>query len=521
MKSPRMLIALIVAAGMSAAIGLGCFSSAVSADSDQKGKKIRRPIVAGMFYPDDRQTLRREVERSLAAADKRTFSAPIKAILAPHAGYAYCGATLGSVYKQIAGESFVYDTVALIGPSHRYPTPAASVSSADVWETPLGPVEVDVERARSIVESSSGIVFDDRAHEREHSLETQLPYLIVAAQGKPFKIVPIVTTASDPSDRKEVARALVESLADPKTLIVVSTDLSHYPPADIAEKVDRQILRATASLSPEKVVEANRTISRAGHKGLATAMCGLDAVLCLELAAKGLGITDAELISYTHSGMTSGDTDRVVGYAGMVFTGSGQAPPGEETPPVSLKLSDESKKELLRSVRSAVADAVNGRTPAEIPSDNPELQVKAGCFVTLKNKGRLRGCLGRFTSEEPLWKTAREMAAVSAVMDSRFSNDPIRPAEVPELSVEISVLSPPKEISDPLREVELGRHGIVIRDRGRSGTFLPQVATETGWTLEEFLGHCSRDKAGLGWEGWKRPSAKVFTYTADIIEEDH
>jgi AmmeMemoRadiSam system protein A len=174
---------------------------------------------------------------------------------------------------------------------------------------------------------------------------------------------------------------------------------------------------------------------------------------------------------------------------------------------------------LIAMARETVKRAVSGEWIDYAKSDNPELQVKAGCFVTLKNKGRLRGCIGRFESTEPLWKTVREIAVASATKDSRFFGDPIKPEEVPELDVEISVLSPPKLISDPLKEVKLGAHGIIIRDRGRSGTFLPQVATETGWTLEQFLGHCARDKASLGWSGWQKPSAKVYTYTATIIEE--
>jgi AmmeMemoRadiSam system protein A len=147
--------------------------------------------------------------------------------------------------------------------------------------------------------------------------------------------------------------------------------------------------------------------------------------------------------------------------------------------------------------------------------------VKAGCFVTLKNKDQLRGCIGCFVTDEPLWKTVREMAVASATKDSRFFGNRIKSSEIPQLTIEVSVLSPPQLVSDPLKEVKLGVHGIIVKDGARSGTFLPQVATETKWSLEEFLGHCARDKAGIGWGGWKKPSAKVYTYTATIISEKH
>jgi uncharacterized protein (TIGR00296 family) len=109
------------------------------------------------------------------------------------------------------------------------------------------------------------------------------------------------------------------------------------------------------------------------------------------------------------------------------------------------------------------------------------------------------------------------MAISSATRDFRFVNNPISFAEVPDLDIEISVLSPMREICNPLEEIKLGRDGIVITDQGKSGTFLPQVATETGWTLVEFLGHCARDKAGLAWDGWRSPTCRIYAYTATII----
>ena len=250
-------------------------------------------------------------------------------------------------------------------------------------------------------------------------------------------------------------------------------------------------------------------------------MCGLDATLCVERAASRLGIREARIVKYAHSGMVSGDARRVVGYGAMVFLGKAEEASLTQPQPSALTFSEAARKEMLAMARSAVKAAVSGQRVEAASSSTPDLQVRAGCFVTLKNKGRLRGCIGRFQSDQPLWKTIREIAASSATQDYRFANRPINPQEVPELEIEISVLSPMHRVSDPLHEIKLGRDGILIRDKGRSGTFLPQVATETGWSLEEFLGHCSRDKAGLGWDGWKSPTAAVHTYTAIIIKDEH
>jgi AmmeMemoRadiSam system protein A len=287
----------------------------------------------------------------------------------------------------------------------------------------------------------------------------------------------------------------------------------------VAEEVDRQILSGLTSLDANTLREANEKILASRPAGLSTAMCGLDAASCMTRAAPLLGITEGKVVNYSHSGKTSGDPQRVVGYAAAVFTGEGKISRAAAIPPLTLAFSSQSRKELISMAREAVQAATAGNWVSHDPSRNPELQVKAGCFVTLKNQGRLRGCIGCFQTDEPLWKTVREMAVSSATMDARFRHDPITTGELPHLDVEISVLSPLRPIARPLEELKLGRDGIVIQDKGRKGTFLPQVAQQTGWSLEEFLGHCSHDKAGIGWDGWKSPTARIFAYTATIVSE--
>lgn len=506
---------------LAAVVSMDACPGAAVATERSGQERVRKPAVVGMFYPADKDKLRQVVADSLKGARKEESAQPIKAILAPHAGYSYCAAGMAAAYKQIEGPAFSYDTVVLIGPSHRVRTKAAALSSAAIWETPLGPVPVDLALSRKFAESNDRIQFDDSAHVAEHCLEVQLPYLIVAAGGKPFKIVPLLTNSPDPLDQEIVARSLAEFAVARSTLIVISTDLSHYPSAKTAEKVDRAMLGAVASLNPQIVQEENRRLLlKEGHSGLSVTMCGLEAVLCVERAAPELGVTQAKVISYTHSGMASGDDQRVVGYGAVVFTGSGKPISRGDKEPLLVRFSAQSRKELIAMAQSAVKAAVEGAWVSYDPSDNVELQVQAGCFVTLKNKGELRGCIGRFVSDVPLWRTVREMAVQSATTDARFAGNPIKPSEVPALEVEISVLSPLRRVSEPLKEIQIGRDGILLRDKGRSGTFLPQVATEAGWGVEEFLGHCARDKAGLGWEGWRSPSCQVYVYTTTNIADE-
>ncbi len=178
---------------------------------------------------------------------------------------------------------------------------------------------------------------------------------------------------------------------------------------------------------------------------------------------------------------------------------------------------NKAQKEILLKTAHDTVEAVIRNEPIPKPeSDDPELNAKCGCFVTLKNKGRLRGCIGQFISEMPLIELVVEMAKASATGDPRFFADPITPDELKQLDIEISVLSPLKRTDDPL-SLRLGTDGIYIKSGGTSGCFLPQVATETGWSREEFLSYCCAHKAGLAADAWKDPNTEVYLFTADVF----
>jgi AmmeMemoRadiSam system protein A len=180
-------------------------------------------------------------------------------------------------------------------------------------------------------------------------------------------------------------------------------------------------------------------------------------------------------------------------------------------------MTPEQKAILLKTAKDAVAAAVN-KTPVAAPAcDDPELNERQGCFVTLKNGERLRGCIGQFTSDKPLINLISEMGVSSSTHDPRFFTDPITPGELDSLDIEISVLSPMIKTDDP-SSLRLGVDGIYIVKGARSGCFLPQVATETGWTVEEFLSYCCAHKAGLEPDAWRNPDTEVFLFTADAFD---
>ena len=179
-------------------------------------------------------------------------------------------------------------------------------------------------------------------------------------------------------------------------------------------------------------------------------------------------------------------------------------------------MNEPSRKRLLEIARVSVEAAVRGHPLPKVEESAPELQAECGCFVTLKSGERLRGCLGHFTSDKPIYQLVNETARSSATADPRFLAERITPDELASLNIEISVLSPLQPIKNPL-DIELGKHGIYIRKEYAGGCFLPQVATETGWTKEEFLGYCCSHKAGLAYDAWKDPDTEVLVFTADVF----
>ena len=464
---------------------------------------IRKTAVAGAFYPSNPTRLRNMIKTYLAEVPQQAVDGEIKVLVCPHAGYIYSGQVAAYSYQLIKGKQ--YDAVVVLALSHYYPFRGASVFDGDFYETPLGNVPIDHTIVTEMKDAHPLIDFHPPAHKREHSLEVQVPFLQVALGGD-LKIVPVLFG----DVRYETAQAVADVLADiaqeKNILVIASTDLSHFHPYKEANGLDEQTIQEVVKLSPQGLQSFFET-----NDGAA---CGKCPVVTSLVYADRINADEIKVLKYANSGDTAGDKRKVVGYVSMAITKKGEEDMAEVNEGVVL--SAESKNELFSIVRSTIRERLSAGKVTDIESSNPELQTENGVFVTLHTKrGALRGCIGCFQSDEPLYKTVQAMALSSAFRDPRFP--PVQLDELNDLSVEISVLSPMKKIDD-VNEIELGKHGIYIKKGFRSGTFLPQVATDTGWSLEEFLGHCARDKAGLGWDGWKK--ADVYTYTDTVFGEE-
>ena len=471
---------------------------------------IRPMAVAGSFYPADSLALSNMLEALFARAKRLKTHDQVLGVLSPHAGYPYSGVVSASAFTQL--DAFQkYETIFLLGTSHRKVYNGASVFAGDAYATPLGNVPINKEVVKTLMSSSELFQFHKEAHAKEHSLEVLLPFLQYKLH-KPFKIVPILVGARDYRELEKMAELLQPYLHD-GNLFVLSTDFSHYPKYEDAVNVDTRVGEAVVSGKVHKLLNVLNETGSMGIEELHTSMCGWPSVITFLYMVQQR--TDIEVIpvQYRNSGDATGDQSRVVGYHAMAFVQKREDTMKSQE---SFHLSDEDKKALLALARETLANylATGEYQKADEKQLSDALTQEAGAFVTLHMNGALRGCIGQFPRATPLYEVVQKMAVAAAVKDSRFPE--VEEEELDDMHIEISVLTPMEKVTDP-QEIELGKHGIYIRKGPASGTFLPQVATETGWTKEEFLGHCAKDKAGIGWEGWQ--DADLYRYEALVFGE--
>ena len=467
--------------------------------------RVRKPAVAGSFYPSSAKEILSMTQGWLHPVDAQV--AP-QAVIVPHAGYVFSGEVAASAFNRIP-KRHPYKRIFLLGPSHRVGFSGASVDTLYAYaETPLGRVAVDIETGKELLKTASFTCRND-AHDREHCLEVQLPFLQMMYEEVP-PIVPIVIG----TQRLEILEDIADSLEPyfkEENLFVISSDFSHYPSYKDAQASDLYLANAIEQGGLEEFLKALRYIRKMDFTGQDTAACGACAIAVLlsMMDIQGRDRFDVDHVMYRNSGDSPyGDKDRVVGYNSIVISRN------HKTDDHLFHFTDDEKKGMIAAARSAIYSALRMDYDGDATPVGILKEKGYGVFVTLHLNGRLRGCIGRFTSSDSLFETIQDMARSAAFSDPRFPS--LSRSEAPRVEIEVSVLSPLKRISS-VDEFKLGRDGIYMIKGSRHGTFLPQVATETGWSTEEFLGHCAQDKAGIGYYGWK--DAELYTYQTEIVNE--
>jgi hypothetical protein len=417
---------------------------------------IRNPVVSGQFYPASPSQLKAILETMV---DEKAVNENIIGLVSPHAGYVYSGLVAGAVISRIKFK----DTFIIMGPSHTGMGKPFSIMTQGAWRTPLGEVEIDSELGKKLLATSSHLEEDHVAHQYEHSIEVQLPFL---QYFKPdIKLVPIVLGYASGATYKEIGKDIARAIKElnKEVVIIASSDMTHYEPQESAQRKDNKAIEAILDLNEDellkRVAELNIT------------MCGYAPTVSLISAAKELGATEAELVRYQTSGDTTGDYTAVVGYAGIILK--------KVHPLVSL---------AKRTVESYVNE---GKIP-EPGKLTPEMKEGAGVFVSIHKLGALRGCIGTF---EPALKNIAEEtianAISSATRDPRFP--PIAPDELAELHYSVDVLTEPEPVASQ-DQLDPKKYGIIVEAGWRRGLLLPDLE---GVDSVDYQIDICRQKAGI------------------------
>ncbi|MBD3239189.1 MAG: AmmeMemoRadiSam system protein B [Chitinivibrionales bacterium] len=491
-------IAVMAFLGVLVMTSLNC-----SANKQPEAGRVREPAVAGQFYPAGGKALRSQVEEFVA--DGTRLETPARMIISPHAGYVFSGPLAGKAFATVDRS---VETVILLGPSHRALFEGVSIPDVEQYETPLGLAPLDSKivaalRKHAIVQSVPA------AHASEHCLEVQIPF--VQTLLPEAKIVPIIMGRAAPA---EVA-AIIEPLVDERTLVVASSDFSHYHDSRTAKELDKQ--------SVQTILEGNIDGPIDG--------CGEMPIRVLMHIARSRGLEPVLLDARNSHEVAPqyGGSGRVVGYAAIVYVekngkasaadeNHGATEASDEASSGSEAIDGDVKAYLLRLARASLEAAVRGDTPPK-PDDAPSYTTdNRGCFVTLTKSGVLRGCIGYIEPIKPLCQAVIDNARSAALNDPRFP--PVRPGELGDITVEVSVLTEPQPLpfespSDLLRKLEPGRDGVILQKGFHRSTFLPQVWDQLP-DREQFLSRLAM-KGGMAADGWKK--AEVLTYRAIHFEE--
>jgi AmmeMemoRadiSam system protein A len=332
-------------------------------------------------------------------------------------------------------------------------------------------------------------------------------------------MLPVVVGLEDAGECERLGRAVGRVIRDRRALVAASSDLSHYPSAEHARWSDAAVLERMVDLDLPALSQRAGELVTSRVPNLMTAACGLGPVLVAMAVAAEAGARDARVVSYANSSEVAiGDAERVVGYGAVSFSPGvpradaqvvqNHAPAGPD------RLDDEDRRALLALARATITQFLDSETlplPRDVPTHLQALH--HGAFVTLREHGQLRGCIGRVWHDGPLPQLVSAMAYEAAFQDPRFG--PVAADEVDDLAVEVSVLTPPQPAE--AEAIEPGRHGVLLRKHGRSAVFLPKVATEQGWDREQLLDHLCL-KGGLPARAWTR-DASLFTFEAEVFGE--
>jgi AmmeMemoRadiSam system protein B/AmmeMemoRadiSam system protein A len=471
-----------------------------------RAEVIRKPVIAGLWYPSTRSALMKMIDRLTLEAQKTRVKIPqdkaLKALILPHAGYIYSGLT--AAHASLVLTEGKYRNVVLLGPDHRVGFRNGAISAVDAYQTPLGLIRLHKEATQLRLKSD---LFQSSAasDRKEHSLEAVLPFLQYYL--KEFELIPIVI---GPGDLNQLVET-IDPLMDENTLLVVSSDLSHFLTYHDAVVRDRKTIDMILNRNPDELIEREN------------AACGKIPLFILLKLARRHG-WEPVLLHYSNSGDTAGDKDRVVGYTAIAFFGKsgseGSQAPGRH------QFNEMQGQDLIKLARLTIMNHLGRKMDGSESADlknalaHPCFQVRCGSFVTLKKNGHLRGCIGNLSPTGSVLEDVKLNAIRAAFNDPRFK--PLTSEELAEVDISVSLLTQPQlleysDAHDLITNLHKNIDGVIIRKGNATATFLPQVWEQLPQP-EKFLTHLCL-KAGLPANAWQHRELKVWTYQVQYFEE--
>ena len=492
--------------------GSTCLSKQTEAQKNKEAQKMLTNAIVGRWYSADAKTLRKEIEGLFAKA-KVEQKENIIGLILPHAGYQYSGSTAALGLKMLKKK---YKRVIVIGPSHYVGMQGMlSVADADSYQTPLGKVELDTEFIAALLkEDMFGYI--SASHEHEHSVQIEVP-LLQHIQ-KDFKFVSIVAGQCSAEEVKKAARVL-RRMVDDDTLVVASSDFVHYGARFSYVPFTKDIPEGLKNID----LGAYDYIEKLDGEGFlkykqktGATICGcVPVAILVSMCDKDV---KAELVKYTTSGEMTGDFDNSVSYLTVAFTGTWSSKEKTEDTENTKGLSASDKESLLKLARASLTFYLEKNRPPKPAEVGVEISEKMSqnraAFVTLKKQGMLRGCIGDLLPRQALYESVIDNAVNAGTRDHRFR--PVTRNEAGELTFEISALTVPQAVPGP-KDIRIGIDGVILGKAGRRAVFLPQVAPEQGWDVDEMLTHLSL-KAGLPADAWKE-GAEFLTFQAEVFGE--
>ncbi|MDD4957181.1 MAG: AmmeMemoRadiSam system protein B [Candidatus Omnitrophica bacterium] len=472
--------------------------------------------LAGSWYTDSPAFLKKELDTYMSQADVQDVDGEVYAVLVPHAGLKFSGPVAAYAYKllQKAGP----EVVIVVGFTHRLFAPGTiAVLDDDRIVTPLGDIEIDKELTGKLISSGPKFIGSKDIFDSENSIEMQFPFIKHALPGT--KAVFVAMEDQGLKSCESLINALYDVIkgSEKKMIVIASSDMSHYLPYDVGDKIDAMTTEVIRQMDPAKFYGFNMLNEQ-------QLMCGYGAAYTVMSLAKQLGANKFLVLERANSGDTSGVKEKVVGYLSGAFVRVAEDKVADPVAVVSIQdkaeggdmLNAGERKELLKIARDSIGHYLKTGRRYEPVVDDADLGEEMGAFVTLHENGELRGCIGNMMARGPLYLTVRDMAVAAATEDPRFHA--VKEGELAAIDIEISVLSPLRKVASA-DEVEVGKHGVLVRMGPRSGVYLPQVATETGWGKEEFMNSLCGQKAGIPYDAWKTGKCEIYVFTAEVFGE--